>query len=463
MAHAENWLSLLVVARRSLLGLACVVLPCAVSAQTAPPAITESPEQTLPSDKVEQRKDNKDNDEQKDRSPWRLRWDDHPSIALGKGTRIDVRFRFQGDIDRSDAALSDEEPGEEDAFIDVARRRFGLEGEILDVVDYQLEREIGVGRDPWRDVFVNYKQFGIAEVQAGKFKLPFGMDENTSATNLDFAMRARISDALAPGRDRGVMLHGRLFDRGTLQYELGWFNQDGRNARRNDDRVHGDRTVAGRVILQPLRGSRSLLRDLAFGMAFTSSTLPEGFPDLRGRTAFDESFYRPDVWVEGGRRRVGLQARWRPGPFSIKSEYIRLTDERRGQSAENTDLPSLLAHGWYLSSTWALTGEIKASGLERPRRSVFRGGYGAIELAGRVEQLRFGSVSSDGVAATSPRADVILGNALRGETFGVNWYANRWVKLQFDLVHETIADPTQGPVPSQPSQWGQVWRLQFSM
>jgi phosphate-selective porin OprO/OprP len=216
-------------------------------------------------------------------------------------------------------------------------------------------------------------------------------------------------------------------------------------------------------VVQPFRSTKSPLRDLAAGVAFTTSDLPEGFPALRGRTAFDSSFYRSDYWVKGQRRRMGFEARWRPGPFSVKGEYMRLTDERLGQSVEDTDLSALLATGWYVSGTWAITGEAKADGLDTPRRPLFRGGYGAVEVAARIERLRFGSVATDGVPSTSPRADVVLGNADRADTFGVNWYANRWVKIQFNLIHERLSDPTQGPLPTEPGFWSRVVRFQFSL
>src|SRR5690606_20606699 len=113
--------------------------------------------------------------------------------------------------------------------------------------------------------------------------------------------------------------------------------------------------------------------------------VPEGQPGLRGRTVFDERFYRPDVFVRGARRRLGLEGQWRPGPFSVKAELIRLTQERSGQSVEDTDLSALIGRGWYVSGTWAVTGERKADGLDNPRRPLFRGGPGAVELAVRVE------------------------------------------------------------------------------
>ena len=205
------------------------------------------------------------------------------------------------------------------------------------------------------------------------------------------------------------MVHGRLL-RGWLRYEFGVFSEDGSNARTYDtDRVHGERTLAGRVLVQPFRSTKSLASDLAFGAAFTTSDLPEGVSDLRGRTELDDSFYRPGRPRQRQRRRIGFEARWRPGPFSIKSEYIRLSDERLGQNVDNTDLSPFVASGWYVSGTWAVTGENKADGLDSPRRPLFQGGFGAVELAVRIERIRFGSVATHGVDCAA--GEVILGNA----------------------------------------------------
>ena len=70
-----------------------------------------------------------------------FQWDDHPSIRLGKGTHIDFRARFQLDGRKSDAPLTDED----DAEFDFARRRLGVEGEIKNIVEFQIEREFAGG------------------------------------------------------------------------------------------------------------------------------------------------------------------------------------------------------------------------------------------------------------------------------------------------------------------------------
>jgi phosphate-selective porin OprO/OprP len=386
-------------------------------------------------------------------------WRRHPSLRLGDGTYIEFRARVQESLRRS----AEPEDSPEVGNLDSARRRIGVQGEIAGVVEFQMERELG-SRTPWRDVFVGYKPFVAVRLQAGKFKLPFSLDANTGAASLDFVNRSLAATHLAPGRDRGVMVHGRLLRR-ALTYEAGVFDHDGDNARtRNLQRVYGGRTVASRLSVEPFRTKKkSPLKSLVVGAALSGSELTDGRPALKGRTVMDAVFFGSDFPVSGGRRRTGLETRWTPGAFSVSAEYMRVRDERRGLSVENTDLSPLLASGWYASGTWALTGERKAGNLDAPRRPLFRGGVGAVELAGRIEALGFRSGATNGTPSTALRADVVLGNQDRAETLGVNWYPNRWVKLQVNVVHERLADPSQGPRPSQSGLWSRAVRLQFSL
>ena len=416
-------------------------------------AVTHTQKRREPKEGEEKKKK-----EQDPPATFRFTWKDHPSLEIGKRTHVDFRARVQSDVLGSDTAS-----GEADVSSpDLARRRIGVSGDIEHVVEFQVERELG-DDEPWRDLYANYHQFDVVQVQAGKFKLPFSLDENTSVSNLDFVYRSLAANQLAPGRDRGVMVHGRLFRR-ALRYEIGAFDHDGRNGRtRNAARVFGERTLAGRLTVQPFRSVESKLTDLQIGVAFTTSDVPLGFPSLRGQTFLHASFFDPDFWVQGQRRRTGLELRWRPGPFSVKSEYMRVTTERRGQSVEDSDLSPLLATAWYISGTWAVTGEKKLDGLNQPRRPLFQGGYGAIELAWRLERLAFGSLAKGDVPSQSMRADVIAGNADRAMTFGVNWYLNRWIKLQFNAIKESLTDPSHGPRPLDAGFWSRVVRFQLSI
>ena len=367
----------------------------------------------------------------------------HPSLSAGKWLRVDFTARVQSDIRRSEAPIR----GDEDGGLDIARRRVGIEGRVARILDYQVEYEIGARE--WRDVYIDYRQFKPVQVRAGMFKLPFGLDENTSATSLDFIYRARISSRLAPGRDRGVSVHGRLV-KNVISYEAGVFANDGDNARpSNSARVFGKRTFASRVLIYPFRNAKSALADLHIGGAITSSDVPLGFPAVRARTVFGTSFFDSDVWVRGRRQRSGIEARWQPGRLTLQSEYIRLTDQRHGQSVEDTDLSPLVAQGWYASATYALTRK--------------RSRFGRIEMAARYESLSFGSTGRQSEPSTSARADVVLGNADRVMTIGANWQLNRWIKVQGNLIREAIGRPSMGPLPERAAFWSRVLRLQLAL
>src|SRR5262245_22284991 len=235
------------------------------------------------------------------------------------------------------------------------------------------------------------------------------------------------------------MLHGQIANH-AFGYEYGVFDHDGHNAHTGTTdplRVTGGRTTAWRVTSEPLRNVDSIWTDLEVGYAETSSTLAPGYSSIKGKTVAGFEFYDSKFFVNGERKRTGLELRFRPGPFSLQSEYIRVTEQRLRESVYDTDLSPLAVTGWYVAGTWAVTGEMEANGLSEPRRPLLQGGIGAIEICARAEKLAFGSVANEGAAADSgshsPRADAVEQNSDRVVTYGVNWYANRWLKVQFNL------------------------------
>jgi phosphate-selective porin len=109
-------------------------------------------------------------------------------------------------------------------------------------------------------------------------------------------------------------------------------------------------------------------------------------------------------------------------------------------------LPSVTASGWYLAGTWAVTGETK-NGRLVPARNLFRGGYGAVELAGRLERMAFDATTHPGTVANAPRAENLAANGERVFTLGAAWYLDRHFKVQGNLVFEKVDDPSRSPSP----------------
>ena len=377
---------------------------------------------------------------------------DRPSLHLGTDLRVDVTALVQGDaLDASPA------PGADDGF-DLARRRMGVKGAVGTHVEFEVEREIGAGA-PWRDVFVNVRPVRAIQVRAGHFKMPFSLDQLTSASELDFIYRSRAADMLAPGRSTGVSLHGRLAGR-MLGYDAGVFRRDGESARFGTNPGAGE-TVAARLTVRPLaRAQRgNPLRDLELGVNATEGSVPEGRYSLRGRLASRSTFFAP-VFVKGRRSRLGADVDWTPGPFGIRAELIRVEDERRDQGLIGDTVPPLGADGWYLTATWAVAGRRAMKQAENSRvPSAFKG----MELAARVERLAFGSFSNLEPAWRNPRAANLAQIDEQAWTFGVNWTLNRWSRVQVNAIREQVIDSARGASAQPAASWTRVCRLQFAM
>lgn len=404
----------------------------------------------------------------------------HPTLRFGNWLRMDFRVKIHSDFRFFDPEIRHQDDGR---LLDLRRVRVAVEGNAFKIFEYSVERDIReevsagefTSRHPWKDVFGNFRYFRKFQIQAGKFKIPFGLEQMTGSSHLDYIYRSVVSQYLTPGRDLGIMAHGHLFERG-LHYQAGLFVHDGvgaefktykqvgPNFQVKEHDPSGMRTFASRLTgtplqLLPLPGT---LKGIEFGANFTESALPEGESGLRGRTMAKVTFF-PNMFVHGHRLRLGTDLKWTPGPFSLKGEFIRTRDQRLGQKLDGSDLPDLIARGWYVSGTWLVTGEKKTDTIT-PRREFLLGrGFGAVELATRYEVLRYGSADHPGKASRSSRAANILGNSDRAATFGVNWYWNRFVRVQFNASREEIEDPYRLPgyVTNQTLYWMRMWQVQF--
>jgi phosphate-selective porin OprO and OprP len=388
----------------------------------------------------------------------RLSFEKRPSIEVPGWFTADMRVKSQTDF--RDFPV---EPGTDDKDVfDLHRARVGIEGTIVKRFEYQVERELHDTTQPWRDVYVDGRVVRGLDVRAGHFKIPFGLDQLTGSMDLDFNYRSLAGTYLAPGRDAGVMAHGRVLSE-RLRYQAAIFRRGGDNVRaseRSDPQT--DRTVAGRLVFKPWNGSDShrLLRTLAAGIAVTNGEIPAGPNSLRGKTVPGDPFF-DRVYVNGRRQRVGAEFQWRPASLGIQGEFMHARDERRGQGIENDDLPDAVARGWYVSGTWLVTGERKRDAVE-PARPFPVHGMGAIEIAARVEQVGSSSGSSSAPVFSSPRSPWIPPRTDTVWTTGVNWYLNSYVKLQANLIHEQRRLNGQ-TLPGQEHLWSRIVRLQFGL
>ena len=396
----------------------------------------------------------------------RFVWRDHPSLRAGNWMRLDFGVKLQGTV-----ANAGDDPADYDDT-QLSRARAGVDGELFRVVQFSIERDFTSSslsedkvnskskKTPWRDVYAELNLSNAFQIRGGRFKIPFSLDQLTGVSNNDFISRSLGGIYLAPARDTGGMVHGRFFGRG-LNYDVGLFAHDGDNARSRKV-AGGDTTFAVRVSGTPLKSVKALNLDRAeLGGNFSttdvsdSSELPNG---LRGRTVVSQYTFFEPVFVRGTRNRYGADFEWTMRSMGARAEYIAVTDAREEQGLRGNDLNAARARSYYVQGTWVVTGDRKNRPVE-PREPLFFGGAGAIELAARYERLWFDSKDTGEPAFSNSRAEVILPNGDTVLTLGVNWYVNRWVKLQLNGVHEELQDAGRTPMTDGTTKW---WSLVFA-
>ena len=434
---------------------------------------------TLAPDEISDEVDNPDQAPEAGGPGIGVAWKQHPSIRFGDAFRLDFEAKFQEDAHGSYTGA----PGlncpsqvlPTTCTFQLHRNRVGIQGNFFKKIDYEVERELTeqelsekdvlLGYTPksqWKDVNVNVKYMKNAQIQLGKFKVPFGLDQLTGVSHNDFVYRTLGANYIAPGRDIGGMVHGSFFKHG-LTYATGVFRHDGDNAR--SKKVEGgDQTVAARVTFAPFRRVR-LPGDIDVGAAFAVSSLSDDpyLPNgLRGRTVLTQDTFFQPVYVKGQRRRWEADVDWTAGPASLRAEYTWVTDGRLRQGLGDEDLPDARARSWYVAGTWILTGEQKTRPLKADGEFL-QGGFGAVEVVGRYERLWFDSAGGANVDLPSrtPRAANILPSGDRALSLGVNWALNRWMKLQFNGIREQVEDPSRSPLLGGGAFWSQVVRLQL--
>ena len=389
-----------------------------------------------------------------------LVWDDRPTIVFGEDITVGIRGRLQLDWRQFN-------PGVDEDTFDFRTARIGLQGDVTRHFSYEIEREVDREAQfgDWKDVYLAWKTYDAFRIKAGRFKMPFGLEQNTGPTETDFAYRSLISTAIAPARDRGAMVYGEL---GRLGYEVGVFDDDGANAVLEKERfaVEGEDladvgpSFAGRVTgdLFRLLPVPDKLKSANFGVAYTNASVPEGLNSLKGESVFGSDFFKR-VYVKGRRQRIGAQFDWTPGPTGLKAEWMQAREQRLGQSNRNADLSDFLSTGWYVSGTWFITGEDKDDNIN-PRKPLFGGGIGAVELGVRFDELELSSASKAGTAFTNPRADHQVPNSDRTWTCGVSWMPIRWVRVVTNAIHETLDDVSRAPNTGVAAYWAGLVRLQ---
>lgn len=353
-------------------------------------------------------------------------------FSLQVNGRVQADFRYFDDSSKNDT-------------FDVRRAYLSASGTLFKYYDYKVEVDFGGGTSSsLKDAYINFKYFSDAQIRMGQFYYPFSNEVTASDRFYVFLEPATIVAALAPGRDRGIAVHGDPKN-GLIHYEAGIFNGSGENGTENND----DFDVAARVVLNPTRGSEGPFQawvGASFGygqeVGVNSNDIRLQPESKTGNTYFAAAIPTSRNY---DRSRIGAEATLLYGPAMLKGEFLRTTyDFEKKADVE----------GYYVTASYFITGEQKTiKNGQATRQKVKKpfdpdkGQWGAWEVAARYSWFEVDDkfFQSNGLypgwTAVSKTANANTGDAW---TAGINWYPNNMTRVMVDWVHSEASNDIAG-------------------
>ena len=226
--------------------------------------------------------------------------------------------------------------------------------------------------------------------------------------------RSTMSDATIPILADGFKWLGYTPKHGFL-WNFGYYN-DWLSHVQNFSTYHNQTVL--RFVWLPVRSD--LKREvLHLGVNLRNGSPEQGQIQFRSRP---EAFPAP-YFVDTGKfaatntKMAGYEAYYRKGPLLLGSEYWWV-----GTTSPATHSPTI--HGGDFVATWCVTGESRVyntvQGAFReviPKRPLFSGGYGAVELVARYSDIDLDS-------------ELIHGGKFKRFTPMVNWYLTDYLRLE---------------------------------
>jgi phosphate-selective porin OprO and OprP len=356
-----------------------------------------------------------------------------------------TQLHVHGYTQADDRMFSDNIHGEGlDTFL-FRRIRPLFEGTLFNAVDFRFMPDFGQSTYQIQEAYLELKSVKFAKLRVGKFKESIGLEVLRSDRELTFAERSLASD-LVPLRYIGAQVSGSVLSE-SISYAAGYFNgsSDGSNGAFTQW-SHGNEAAA-RLFLRPFAaGGVSALHQFGFGVAGSAGDQHGAIAGLKtmGQTSFFK--YSSTATANGQHNRLAPQAYYYAGPFGLMSEYVISSQDVLSKGLTQR----VRNEAWQVVGSVVLTGEKNAYAGVRPRSATehalgFRR-LGALELAVRYSQLRI-----DGDAFPHFANPATAAQSAKEQAIGVNWYLNRYVKLETDYEHTgfRMASSTVTPLHSE--------------
>ena len=368
-------------------------------------------------------------------------------VRKGK-SKIEIAGYAQEDFRHYDWTVKGDDDGSSQHPTHEWRRfRIGTKGELGKLsFEFMADPRNSQKGSRLKDVTLGYEFSKGARLLVGHFKPPASIDLLTSAGKTDFVRRSMIGERLVPDRDWGAELYG---DVSRVRYYAAFFAGDGDSSTQS-----AGTSGAGRLTVKVVKGlelSGSFMQGDVTPQPRTgaSEPAPKG---AAGQTTSGFTFWNR-AHVSGTRGRLGSDVAYARGPFRIQAEYLQEKEQRKGQGSTGQDIPDVLGRGFYVQASYVLTGEKKGATVD-PKKSVFQGGVGALEVVARAQALKFDDTGDgSGFAGYGNRARNIAPSEASSLEAGLNYWASNFLKFQGSALWESYNDPLIAPVPGKTGRY----------
>jgi phosphate-selective porin len=296
------------------------------------------------------------------------------------------------------------------------RTRINLTGDFAEQFDFKIEGDFGQGDGlnsnrtafSGTDIFANWHQFAEANVKAGQWKAPFGLEQLTPDPILIIIERSLPTGAITPERQIGVQLWGKPFaniwpdGKDLLTYYAGIFNGNGRNTSVNDN---NNFMYVGRLestLFQGVFGKDSYLK---LGADVLNSRDDKGTNISQSLNLLVNSDGSLSPFVLPGadeRTAWSVDAWLKMGPFDLIGEYLQEHVNGRTVNGVPPGFADFTTNGFYITAAYFLI----------PKK---------LQVAVQWQDLNPGQMGNDGIHSI---------------TGGLNYYIHGDdLKLMVDYIH----------------------------
>ena len=287
-----------------------------------------------------------------------------PELKLVLGGFVQVNFE-DGDVSAFEGRFG--QTALKDRFR-LRRARISLTGDFAEQFDFKLEGDfensdgLNANRTAFEatDIFINWHQFAWAQIKAGQWKAPFGLEQLTPDTTLYTVERTLPTGAITPERQVGIQLWGKPFatiwpgQADALTYYVGIFNGNGRNITNNDN---NNFMYVGRLestLFKDVFGKGSFLK---LGADVLNSRDDKGTNISQSLTLLvnSDGSLSPFVLPGADERTAWSVDAWiRMGPFDLIGEFLQEHVHPRTVDGVPGGFDAFTTDGFYVTAAYYL-------------------------------------------------------------------------------------------------------------